>query len=185
MAYKGINIVNPATSIPPAAGGWGTQDFQANQNILDNINGDTLSPNTADLTGHKHTTVYDSNGNSIIDAIPGSVQPTSVTIHSPVTSVQGLDAMTVTTSSDCTVGGNLSVAGNIGSPIITDVTGGGAASAALAGALRYRASSAGDISANSGTYYSVLEMCMYQGGGSTTDDANYAWVFISGVPVTD
>jgi hypothetical protein len=57
--YKGFNLINPSTVQKPPFG-WGTQEYANWQLMVDNVNGDTIAPTTANTTGHQHYSLYDS-----------------------------------------------------------------------------------------------------------------------------
>ena len=75
MAYRGFNIINPATAPTPPQGGWGTQEM-LNWNLMaDTVCADTLS-GAADSTGHKHVQLYDTLLNPAVQvsgAFPSSI----------------------------------------------------------------------------------------------------------------
>jgi hypothetical protein len=65
--YKGFNLNDPSTPAP-----WGPREQQALEDVIDTVVGDTIQ-GASDTAGHKHSSVYSSDGDQTIQASGGLV----------------------------------------------------------------------------------------------------------------
>ena len=177
MAYKGINVIDPATAQKPPYG-WGAQEQQNWKDLIDCVTGDAVG-GVIDKTGQKHSNLYDETGSALVECSAGNVTlpVNNANINGNVSIGIAGGSGSLTVHGDATVEGVLTLSSGIK---IGDNS--ADASDDLVGTLRFRINPAGFSEyslSGGGNATSALEICakVHLAGGDPTQ-IYASWVLV-------